>query len=1130
MDKIDYLSSIPNQAEAFAITQIFNSQYDSILYISKDDREIFNIKDKLNWIFPEVKILVYRSWDQIPYDNVSPSKQIQSERIKTLYELLNNNKNKKIIILTSINAIIQKTIDKDFLNEHIIEISVNKIIDFNQLILKLSFLGYQRTSVVRDKAEFSVRGSIIDIFISDHDKPIRIDFFDNIIESIYIFDQTSQKRLEKLDSSKISINTSSELILNKKTIELFRKNFRQNFENYRLSEIYHKFSDNIIPPGGEQFIPFFFNNMQTLFSFIENTTIVLSINFTNLLEVRLENINDFYDARKNLNENFFLDPKKLFLNKDRILSFLKKYKVVQFLEYRNEKSIDINIKKIPNLSSIRKEIDFKFIKKFLKIHKNKIVIICCRSLGSLQRVDKIFYENINIKLNYIKNFSEIIDSEGFYSTILSIPDSLELDKFIMINEKSLFGYNISTREKRKNNKELFFEEINKLTKGSILVHSDYGLCRFLDIIKIYIDDSLHDCIQLEFADNQKLFLPVENLNYITKYTNDDEKNIRLDKLGTSYWQKRKAEAKKRIKEIAKKLISVAAKRLQSISYKINFNSSDYDKFSSTFPFIETDDQLSAIEDVINDFKKNHPSDRLIIGDVAFGKTEVIIRALFLAVRSGLQCIILVPTTLLAKQHYENFTKRFKPFDISIKQISRFVTNKDKLEIYENISDGSANIIVGTHALLNDKINFKKLGLIIYDEEQKLGTHQKEKLKEVAPKAHVISLSATPIPRTLSMSLSGIRDLSLILTAPYERLSVRTYVSPFDELTIIEAIKREIFGRKNGVFFVTPRKKDIPFLEKFIKENIPDIKYVVAHGKIATNILEGRISKFYNQQVPMMISTNIVENGLDLPHVNTIIIYRANLFSLSGIYQLKGRVGRSTKRGYAYITYNEQEMTDNGRKRLNIINSFDQLGSGFNIASQDLDMRGGGSIIGEEQSGFIREVGTELYHQMLEEEIIKQKQKVTNIKDTNNEYSFQPIIKIPEEIYIPDNYIDDLDLRISIYKRISSINNEEKNNQLMIELIDRFGKFPLEINNLFKLMEIKLLCWKNNIELIEFSRKGIVFGFYLNKPPNPEKLMKLGFAKNNNFNIRPDQKIFYDFMGELNEDRFILTKKLINKLK
>ena len=1016
------------------------------------------------------------------------------------------------------------------MNENLIDISVNSKIDFNHLMLKLTKLGYERTSVVRDKTEFAVRGSIIDIFISDYDHPIRIDFFGNKIESIHSFDQMTQKRLHELNLKNILINTSSELILNKKSIENFRKNFRELFDDYRLSNVYHSFTENILPPGGEQFAPLFYDKMDTIFSYLVKTTLILSNQFLDLLTTRLENIQDFYDARKNLDENFFLDPSNLFLTKNNILDNLKNFNSIYFLEFRNENSKEVDIKKIPNLSSIRKEIDFRFIKKFFDINsKDKSIIICCRSFGSLERVDKILNDNLEIKINYIDNFSEISKNFKLYITKLDLVDSLELDKFILINEKSLFGYNFSIRDKKRNNKEIFFEEINKLTIGSILVHSEYGLCRFLDIIKIDIDDSMHDCVQLEFYDNQKLFLPVENLNYVTKYSNDDEQNIILDKLGASHWQKRKADAKKRIKEIAKKLISLAAIRLQSKSYKINFNSLEYDKFASTFPYIETEDQLSAIEDVINDFKKESPSDRLIVGDVAFGKTEVIIRALFLAVKSNLQCVVLVPTTLLAKQHFENFTNRFKPFGINIYQISRFVSNKDKLQIYKYIEDGNAQIIVGTHALLNDKINFKKLGLIIYDEEQKLGIQQKEKLKEVSPRAHIISLSATPIPRTLSMSLSGIRDFSLILTAPYERLSVRTYVSPFDEFTIVEAIKREIYGRKNGVYFVTPRKKDIPFMENFIKDKLPDIKYVVAHGQLSPNILEERISKFYNKKIPLMISTNIIENGLDLPHVNTIIVYRSNMFSLSSIYQLKGRVGRSTKRGYAYLTYKESELTDNGRKRLNIINSFDQLGSGFNISSQDLDMRGGGSIIGEEQSGFIREVGTELYHQMLEDEINKQKQKISDNSANNHKYSFQPIIKIPEEIYIPEEYIDDLDLRISIYKRISTIDNEEKTNQIMVELTDRFGKIPLEVENLFKLIEIKILCWKSNIELIEFSRKGIVFGFHKNQPSNPDKILDLGFSKNNKFTIRPDQKIFYDFMGELNENRFGLTLNLINQL-
>ena len=1127
MNKEIVLGSVPDGAEPFIIAENFINTKNSIFYIAKDDREIYKINDKLKWLLPNIEILIYRSWDQIPYDNVSPSKEIQSERIKCLFQLT---KEKKRIILTSVNAIIQKTVNNEFIESNFIEIFTGKKFNFNNLINRLNSLGYDRTSVVRDKAEFSIRGSIIDIFIADINHPIRIDFFADTIESIYTFDPINQKRIKKLKKEKILIYSSSEILLSQSSIDLFKKNFRNFFSDYRLSHVYHSFNEGVMPPGGEQFLPFFLDKMQSVFSFSNNFEIILNKDFYPLLDIRLENINDFYKARKDLKENFYLEPSNLYFSKDSLLNCIKKYKLIKLEDFKNKNNIDNKIKLIPNLSSIKKEIDFKFIKKYLTIKSDiKKIIICCKSLGSLERVKNILIENMYIDPLQINEFKEILIELNIYITILDLENSLELDKFIFINEKSLFGYNISTSKRKNKNTEIFFEEINKLTRGCILVHADYGLCKFNNIVKINVDKSMHDCVELEFSDNQKLFLPVENLNYVTKYSDEIENNIQLDRLGSAHWQKRKAEAKKRIKESAKKLIAIAAKRSQSQSYQIDFDQSEYDKFSSTFPFIETDDQLNAIDDVILDFKKNIPADRLIVGDVAFGKTEVIIRAIYLASKSQLQSIILVPTTLLSKQHYENFTKRFSPFGITVSQISRFVSEKNKLEIYEQIKEGSIQIIVGTHALLNDKIKFNKLGLIIYDEEQKFGTKQKEKLKEIAPSAHVISLSATPIPRTLSMSLSGIRDLSLILTAPYERLSVRTFISPFDKFTIIESIKREVLGRKNGVFFVTPRKKDIPFLEKFMNENLPEIKYVVAHGQLSSKILEERISKFYNRIVPLMISTNIVENGLDLPHVNTIIIYRSNMFSLSAIYQLKGRVGRSSKRGYAYLTFNEKEMTENGRRRLNVINSFEKLGSGFNIASHDLDMRGGGSIIGEEQSGFIREIGTELYHQMLEQEILKQKKNLSGSQNFENNFLFQPIIKIPEEIFIPDFYIDDLDLRMSIYKRISSINKIHQCKEIISEIIDRFGKLPIQVENLFKVIEIKIICLDNSIDFIEFNRKGIVFGFFRNIPPDPDKIMSFGFDSKKQISIRSDQKIFYNFFGELNEDRFDLIKKLIKKL-
>ena len=1122
------IGPVIDKTEAFIISEIFHKSDTSLVYIGKDDREIINIKNKLTWLLPDQLVLLYKAWDQIPYDNISPSKEIQTSRLETLFQLTSDNKN-KIIVLTTLNAVVQKTLPKNEIKKNFISISKNSKIKIDKILLLLIKLGYERTALVRDKSEFAIRGSIIDIFLPQFDKPIRIDLFDDEIESIFEFDPITQKRLNKSNIKSFKLNPSSELIIDNKNLEKFRSEFRSIFQNFRKSQTYEMFSSGIIPSGGEQFLPLFYDNLETLFDYCKDSQILVHNDIIELFDERTENLNDYFEARNESKDPFFLKPHNLFIDKKYFDQILTNFPVRKLSLFNSEGDTPTNLKKINNISSIRESIDFDFIKKFFDINTaSKKIIICCNSEGSLEKVYNILNDNIFISPVEIENLSDLSE-EKIHITVLELEESFELNNIIFINEKTIFGYSLAVKSRKKDQKKKFlFEELNKLSQGSLLVHSEYGICRFNNIKKIELNDSVHDCLELEFADTQKLFLPVENLNYITKYGDEDENSINLDRLGASSWQKRKAEAKKKIRDAAKKLIKIASKRLQSKSLPINTGNTEYDKFCSTFPYVETDDQLSAINDVIDDFGRGTPSDRLIVGDVAFGKTEVIIRALFLAAKSNIQSIVFVPTTLLSRQHYNNFVKRFNLFNINIAEVSRLVSQKEKKQIFSDCAEGKIDILIGTHALLSDKLRFKNLGLIIYDEEQKLGTLQKEKFKEIAPNAHVLALSATPIPRTLSMSLSGVKDLSLILTAPFERLAVRSYVAKFDEITIKEAIKREVYGRKNGVYFVTPRKKDIPFIENFLKENLPEIKYVVTHGQLAPSLLESRITKFYNQEVPLMVSTNIIENGLDLPHVNTIIVYRSNLFSLAALYQLKGRVGRSSKRGYAYITYKENELKDNGKKRLSIINSAESLGAGFNIASQDLEIRGGGSIIGEEQSGFIREIGTELYHQMLEEEILFQKQKTSN--DNHSKGIFQPTIKIPEEIFIPDEFIDDLDLRLSIYKRISSVTNNEELSNLIIELRDRFGPIPKELNNLFNLIEIKILCIEYNVEQFEFSRKGIVIGFYMNKPHNPQKLLDLSMNRHSQFTLRPDQKIFYDFMGTLNSNRFELSKQILDKIK
>ena len=1041
-------------------------------------------------------------------------------------------KKKKFIVLTSVNAIIQKIVDEKFIKKNFILINIKQKLNFNALIIKLINLGYNRTSIVRENSEFSVRGNIIDIYLTENENPIRLDFLDDVVESIKEFDSLTQKTIKKLNLENLYVNPSSEILLTDETISQFRENFRENFGDYRKSEYYHSITEGILLSGIEQFLPFFYTNLSNIFSYCIDSDFLLNSNFIELLETRFENINDFYQARINSLDIFNIKPEKLYLDYENILELLNNNKVYKLNNFFVSKGKNFDLKIQSNLSSIKKEIDFSFIKKFIEVNIfDKIIIICSQTKGSLLRIKKILLDNISINPIEISSFEKSnINIGNIYITVLKLEAAVHFEDKIFLNEKSLFGYNFTSHRKKSNKKEIFFEEINKFSPGNILVHVEYGFCKFRGIKKLNINQSLHDCIELEFADFEKLFLPVENLNYISRYSNE-EININLDKLSGLAWQKRKAETKKRIKDIANNLMRTAAKRLLSKSPSIVFDPVDYDKFASTFPFIETEDQIHAIEDIKSDFLKKHPTDRLIVGDVAYGKSEIIIRAIYLASKSSLQSLILVPTTLLARQHYINFSNRFEAFGIKLKQLSRLVSINDRKNIFHELESGKINCVVGTHSLLSEKIKFINLGLIIIDEEQHFGVRTKEKLKNLSPNAHIITMSATPIPRTLQLSLSGIKELSLILTPPFERLSIRTYISLFDKVTIKEAIKREVIGRKGGVFWVTPRKRDILFLEKFLDEELPNINYTVAHGQLPAKTLEKRVSEFYDRKVPILISTNIIESGLDLPNVNTIIIHRANMFGLSQLHQLRGRVGRSAnKRGYAYLTYQkETDLNENSSKRLNIINTFDKLGSGFNIASSDMDLRGSGNIVGTDQSGFIRDVGIELYNQMLEEEIIKQKKIVLKTKTITKYSLFQPSINLPEPIYIPDDYINDIDVKISLYKRIALILTHKEKENIIIEMIDRFGKLPEEVENLFKLIEIKILCYQENIEKIDYGKKGILFTFFKSKPNNPNKLLKLSMNyKNTKIKIRPDNKVFYDLQDNNIVDKFILVKKLIKQ--
>jgi transcription-repair coupling factor (superfamily II helicase) len=637
-----------------------------------------------------------------------------------------------------------------------------------------------------------------------------------------------------------------------------------------------------------------------------------------------------------------------------------------------------------------------------------------------------------------------------------------------------------------------------------VVHIDHGIARYEGLKTLDIQGAPHDTLELQYGGEAKLYLPVENIDLLTRYGAESD-GVVLDRLGGAAWQSRKARAKERLREMADGLIRIAAERATKVSDPAEPPAGLFDEFCARFPYEETDDQLSAIGDVLEDLAAGRPMDRLICGDVGFGKTEVALRAAFVVAMSGRQVAVVAPTTLLARQHFKTFSERFEGWPVRVRRLSRLVPAKEQVETRDGLSRGEVEIVIGTHAVLSKQVSFRDLGLVIVDEEQHFGVKHKEKLKELRADVHMLTLTATPIPRTLQMSLSGIREMSIIATPPVDRLAVRTYVTPWDPVVLREALLREKY-RGGQIYFVTPRVRDLPDLEQFLREQVPEVKFVVGHGQMAPTQLEEVMTAFYDGQYDVLLSTTIVESGLDIPTANTIILNRADMFGLAQMYQLRGRVGRSKARAYAYLTTPaDRSITLSAEKRLKVLQSLDSLGAGFQLASHDLDIRGGGNLLGEEQSGHIREIGVELYQQMLEDAVNELKARA-GAGEAGPDRGWSPQINTGAAVLIPDDYVPDLNVRLSLYRRISEAEKSQDREALAAELIDRFGPLPAEADQLLKVVAIKGLCREANVAKIDVGPKGAVVSFRNDDFPNPGGLV--GFIGKNAiaWRLRPDNKV------------------------
>ena len=1129
ISKINNLGEIPEGSEPLLINEISENLDNNILIIARDLKRYQQLKDGLEF-FLNKDVLLYPQWDCVPYDRISPNKLITSKRLETLSRL-SNEKNKSKIILTTIQASCQRTLSLDEVKNKFISLKPGEVIDINNLVNFFVSNGYEKTPTVREHGEFSVRGGIID-FYSPLNKPIRLDLFGNTIDSIKSFDLISQRSLELL--KEIFVYPASEIILNDKTIENFRVNFNKKFGSQKEKvKIYDSISEGISYPGMEHWLPFFYNKTGSIFDYIDKPIILLDHLYDSSLEDFLETVNDHFQSRKDYDDNklskvenkyFSIEPSNLYQNKEEYNKNLYSRNCIRISPFKKPDAINLNGKASTKYSNIKSNRNDSSSYENLKsdildfTKKNKKIIIACSSLGSSERVAKILINNgILSNFKNLESFKNI-DQKNIYLTVLNLNSGFHFDDYIFISEQDIFGEKFY-RPRIIRKAENFIREISSVMPGDAVVHVDHGIGRFENLSTLEINNAKHECLLIKYANEDKLYLPVENIEVLSRYGSDISDEM-LDKLGGISWTTRKENLKKKIKFLAEELISVAAKRQLSKAEMFNVPEDFYEEFCSRFSFEETNDQLNAINDVLNDLEKGLPMDRLICGDVGFGKTEIALRASFLAAMSGKQVSILAPTTLLARQHYETFKDRFKGFPINVFELSRLTPKKDS--VIKSINSGSCDIVIGTHSLLGEKINFSDLGLLIIDEEQHFGVKHKEKIKKLRDNVHVLTLTATPIPRTLQLAMTGVRDLSIIASPPIDRRAIETYVFPNDPLVVKEALLRERH-RGGQSFYVVPRISDIEDIEEYFKEFIPEINYITVHGQMPSKQIEDRINDFYMGSYDVLISTTIIESGLDIPNANTLIIHRSDMFGLSQLYQIRGRVGRSKVKAYAYLTYKEhKKLGKKALKRLEVLQSLDSLGAGFNLASYDLEIRGSGNLLGEEQSGQIKEVGIELYQNMLEETIDELKN--TTQKNKNNQWS--PKISLPLSILIPEDYISDLTIRMEIYKRLSSIILEEEIDEIAAELIDRFGSLPQEVETLIDTIGLKNLCKKTNIEKIDCGNNGFLISFKNNTFSNPVELIKYINNKKNYISIRSDQRLFVKFK-EQKENLIDYIKSIVN---
>ncbi|MFQ3595300.1 MAG: transcription-repair coupling factor [Sphingomonadaceae bacterium] len=1078
---------------------------------------------------PEIATLVLPAWDCLPYDRASPAHTVLAERIATLAALLEPPEAPTLLVTTAAAAT-QRLLTREAVEAHSRAFRVGDRIAREDLVALLLRTGHVRADTVRDHGEFASRGGLLDVMPAGEELLLRLDFFGDELEAIREVDPVSQRTVGR--RSALRLLPSSEVLLDEERTRRFRQGFLAAFGAQASADpLYQAISEGRRPAGAEHFLPLFEERLSTLFDWLGPSDLLVRSSGTDAAAAeRFEAIADYHQNRvtalaegskRKFGAAIYrpLAPDALYLAKDEWTQCLAAAPVHAASPFPGE-GLDLGGRPPRDFAADRQAAEGGGTSVYAALAariaaaraEGRRVVVAAVSEGSRDRLQGLLAEAGVPCIVAVPGFQQALGVAAAGQTpLLVLPldhgfrrtlgDGSALELW---TEQDMLGDRLATRRRKARAADAFLRELQVLNAGELVVHEEHGIGRYLGLQSITAGGSPHDTVALEYAGGDKLYVPVENLDVLSRYGSGSE-GVVLDRLGGTAWAQRKARMKERIREIANDLLKVAAARATRPADVLVPDPALYGAFVERFPWAETEDQLKATADVLEDLAAGRPMDRLVCGDVGFGKTEVALRAAFAAAIAGVQVAVICPTTLLARQHAETFRERFRGFPLRVGALSRLVGAAEARATRDGLADGTIDIVVGTHALLAKGVAFRRLGLVIVDEEQRFGVAHKERLKALRTDVHVLTLTATPIPRTLQMALSGLRELSIIATPPVDRLAVRTTVAPFDPVVVREALLRE-HVRGGQSFIVVPRIADLPDIEDYLRSEVPEVRFVTAHGQMAAGEIEERMTAFYEHRFDVLLATTIVESGLDIPNANTLIVHRADMFGLAQLYQLRGRVGRAKRRAYALLTTApDGSMTAAAEKRLQVLAGLDSLGAGFELASHDLDQRGAGNLLGDEQSGHIREVGFELYQSMLEDAILAAKAEASGLKPPDDPLS--PSITTDAPVMIPETYVPDLALRMGLYRRAADLSNSDEIEAFAAELVDRFGKLPAETANLLKVVEAKIAARKAGIQKLEAGPRGLLASFAATGFPAPQRLVSWLEAQKGAARLRPDQKLF-----------------------